>query len=286
MLLVFISVETRSQCVTLTAGSVYYKSNTGAAYDSVQLVVSQCNAANYDVYNNGMLYAPGYVVTVTGSNPTTNTGSKKVAILPNVAYMFQVKTTDGSCFSNFLAFTLPTVLPVKLLSFVAHTSGNKVTTSWIVESDQEADHYLVERSTDARNFTGVQLQFAANQSSRQTYTLSTNDVPTGIYYYRLKMVNKNGFVEYSNIVRVEIGSKKSDVSITVAPNPVVNQLTLRLDGKVLTTEKVRILDMFGKVVLSTSNQPIINVQNLSAGAYVVEILSKNGQTNRTKFIKE
>ena len=285
----FCATQTFAQCVNLAVGTFYPKANTpGAVSDSLQLIVSQCNANTYNVYNNGMLYAPGYTVTVTGTNPATNTGSTKVAVLPAVPYLFQVKTADGVCFSNYVAYP-NTVLAVKLLSFnTAVLDDKKVSLRWRVENDQDADHYKLERSPDGLEFKEVGLLFPKNVTTATEYSFTDQKPIVGVSYYRLKMVNINGKVEYSSVSVVHIG-KQSIGILTVMPNPAQSTMVIQVDGKALNgAERIRIFDMSGKVAMSTTTQnSTVDVQKLSPGVYMLEVTTAdNKQTTRTTIVRQ
>ncbi|MFN5704431.1 MAG: T9SS type A sorting domain-containing protein [bacterium] len=45
-------------------------------------------------------------------------------------------------------------------------------------------------------------------------------------------------------------------------------------------------DSFGKLILESSNNEIVNIQNLPTGLYHVTINTKQGKSYRSKFIKE
>lgn len=84
-------------------------------------------------------------------------------------------------------------------------------------------------------------------------------------------------------------------SITIYPNPVVEQFTVRYDG-VLKTDKqrLRIVSLTGQVLLSTSvrkeelaNGYVVNISGYTAGTYILEIAESNGRSVvKTKLIKQ
>lgn len=285
----FATMQTKAQCVNLALGTFYPKANTtGAVYDSLELIVSQCNANTYNVYNNGIIYAPGYTVTVTGTNPATNTGSKKVAVLPFVPYLFQVKTADGVCFSNYVAYNF-TVLAVKLISFNATVlNDSKVSLRWKVENDQDAAHYKIERSTDGVVFKEILLLFPTNQTTVTEYAFTDQKPIAGVSYYRLKMVNNDGAIKYSSVLVVNLGKKNAGASLTVMPNPTQSTLVIQVDGKVLTSaQKVRITDVAGKVITTTTTtNSTVDVQQLSPGIYLLEIMSSDNPKQTIRFVKQ
>ena len=69
------------------------------------------------------------------------------------------------------------------------------------------------------------------------------------------------------------GTKEVIENFNIYPNPVKDLLTI--DGNYIS---VTICDVFGKVVLSTGYQGIINLSDLSNGIYFVNINTKNETT--------
>jgi hypothetical protein len=74
-------------------------------------------------------------------------------------------------------------------------------------------------------------------------------------------------------------------NFTVYPNPATSQLQLQVpDG--VQIDKIAITDILGKQMLqSTENNTSINVENLSAGSYIVQAFSSDKKF-QTKFIKQ
>ncbi len=213
--------------------------------------------------------------------------------LPIGTFQYRIQYPDGSasggeCFSDVVTLTISGALPVRLLSFATTiTADAKVQISWQVELDTDADWYHIERSQDGTNFRTIDMVMPLNQSGAVSYAFTDATATKGsTYYYRLKMINKNGAVEYSKTAIVRMTERSNGVS--VLPNPVVDQLTIRLNGKQLTpTDVIRILDMSGRVVLQT--KPVngtISTDWINPGTYVLEITSADGTKRTTKLIKQ
>ncbi|WP_333661204.1 T9SS-dependent choice-of-anchor J family protein [Chishuiella changwenlii] len=69
---------------------------------------------------------------------------------------------------------------------------------------------------------------------------------------------------------------------TLYPNPAVDVLNIKSNAKVLSYE---IYDLTGRKVGAGSNSDKVNVSNLSKGNYIINIVTKDGNTT-TKFIKK
>ncbi len=110
----------------------------------------------------------------------------------------------------------------------------------------------------------------------------------GIRYYRLKKVDINGSISYSDIVSVKFGLSINK-ELMIFPNPVKNEINATWE----TTQPVDIdiFDLNGRLVKSFKN---INTQNFKtpfsdarSGAYFLKL--KNHKTKNTigisKFTK-
>ena len=70
--------------------------------------------------------------------------------------------------------------------------------------------------------------------------------------------------------------------LAVYPNPAVDVLNIKSNAKVLSYE---IYDLTGRKVGAGNNSDKVNVSNLSKGNYIINIVTKDGNTT-TKFIKK
>lgn len=79
-------------------------------------------------------------------------------------------------------------------------------------------------------------------------------------------------------------SSFNNMSVTVFPNPVSNQLNIRLSNNE-NIDKIIVTDLLGKEIISQKNTNQLSVENLANGIYLIEIFS-NDVILRTKFIKK
>lgn len=74
--------------------------------------------------------------------------------------------------------------------------------------------------------------------------------------------------------------------LTIYPVPADRQLNLNWNGRNVWIEQVRIIDMRGSVVTSQlGNNRSVNLQNLPAGTYILEIQLDTGQKGMYQIIK-
>lgn len=93
-------------------------------------------------------------------------------------------------------------LPVELTTFAAIGGNEKVTLTWITESELDNDAFLLERGTSAENMTLlVEIPGHGTSNQRHIYKYVDENVFNGqTYYYRLGDRDYNGVVTWHNTV--------------------------------------------------------------------------------------
>ena len=99
------------------------------------------------------------------------------------------------------ATTTTPVAPAKLVSNDGTISKNKVILNWVVDENETADQFEIEKSTDGKVFTMVALVFGTDQKATGKYQFYEK-VGNQKTMYRIKMVSKNHQSEYSAVVEI------------------------------------------------------------------------------------
>jgi hypothetical protein len=173
---------------------------------------------------------------------------------------------------------LITPVPLRLLSFNAWINNAKTLLQWQTSAEINTDHFEIERSEDGRNFTNTigRILAAGNSISERNYSLTDMQPVVGKNYYRLKMLDKDGAVSYSQ-VRLVVFSK-NDKQINIYPNPAKDLLNIEnnLAGKHL---QISITDITGKKLLQwqKTNASLLQIPmaNLSTGIYILQLNDGN-----------
>jgi len=126
--------------------------------------------------------------------------------------------------SNTVTFSVTSgsVLPVNMVNVKAYQKATgTVQVEWTTLTEINTERFEVERSTDGQIFTTVgSVSARGTNGVRENYNLLDHAPEQGSNYYRIKSIDKNGFVQYSNIIRVFVG--KASGQVTAYPNPVIN----------------------------------------------------------------
>ncbi|MEP6676451.1 MAG: choice-of-anchor J domain-containing protein [Ferruginibacter sp.] len=219
---------------------------------------------------------------VTCADGTGGTSPEVVnlsALTPNKHYFMRVYSY-GSGAANQGSFTivasLTSTIPVTLESFTAQRAGRINILNWSTAQEINSSYYVIERSSDARNYVSIgQVTAAGNSSSVTNYLFTDNNPPAGINYYRLRLVDKDNTNKYSVVRSVR---NEGIADIAIYPNPVNDQLKVSINADKAGTGSFVITDISGKIIYTKtlsiargSNLLPVNTGNFAAGAYIIKI---------------
>ncbi len=222
--------------------------------------------------------------------------SVKNDVRANPSYGFNITSDTASKGNNRFALIFTNAaanpLPVNFTNIGATKNGNSVAVNWHVTSEINIVSYQVERSTDAKSFVSINTVKASNSSSYQSDDNQLPEDATSLYY-RIKAVEKNGTVIYSNIVK--LSTDNSSIStINIYPNPVKDKINVSIAKSMINSNSyhVKVLSLAGKVVAefasisSVNNKLGIPAAHLASGVYMLDLTDENGNSQVKKFIKE
>jgi hypothetical protein len=165
-------------------------------------------------------------------------------------------------------------LPVNLISFEAIKQTKKVLLQWVTDNEQNADKFIVERSADGVHFITIGIVSAFNSSTKNNYDFTDLQPLSGLNFYRLKMMDKDGIFRMSPVRKINFDSDGED--ITVYPNPVVgNKLFISSSG---ITNRAVIFDAAGKLIRSytlNGRSNTLDLNGIAKGTYQIKIFTVN-----------
>jgi hypothetical protein len=186
----------------------------------------------------------------------------------------------GSCASASI------VLPVKLSNFSATTVSCINTLSWKLEVAADVQSQTIMKSTDGKNFTEI---FTINNNSTQVFTDEKNNAANT--YYRLKLTEKNGGINYSDI-KLAHNNCNQVSKLKIMGNPVKNELVALYETSNTNQKSIEILDVSGKRILNNGSlltysfgKINANVESLLNGIYFLKVTESNGKIVVERFIK-
>jgi hypothetical protein len=187
--------------------------------------------------------------------------------MTNTAYRFASPcAVSGPCLT----------LPINFKNFYGQQieATNKLT--WETALEENITEYIIERSSDAINFTEIGKALPYNQPSKYDFKDVTFK-PNIINYYKVTALEKDGKRKSTNTI--PIGGNYEDINVSeIYPNPIRDNFTLSYNAKIETEVFVSIKDMYGRVVKATQHsisvgntQTMINCPELTSGVYIVEV---------------
>lgn len=175
-----------------------------------------------------------------------------------------------------------TPLPVEWLDVSAVCERGDARVKWSTASEQNADHFTVERSFDGTSFYPIAtVQASGNSSTTKNYSWIDEDAYTGTSYYRIRETDFNGESSFSSQMTVNGCGTKNEMG--VYPNPSLGSFNVAITGSKDEEVVIVVVDMLGqefysKVTVLSSDQEVIAVDpanRLAAGVYTVIATSKN-----------
>ncbi len=117
-------------------------------------------------------------------------------------------TVTASSVIGFSDFTLEqgeSPLPVELLYFTPYPHQGKVIIHWATASESENSGFMVEKSTDCKNWIRVDfVEGAGNSQVRTDYSITDQNPFYGLSYYRLQQFDFNGIYQFLAVKPVNI----------------------------------------------------------------------------------
>lgn len=219
-----------------------------------------------------------------------------LALAPTTSFQFRVCTDfddpnesvtldSYQIFGDNCAFN--SFLPVELIRLYAKPAKDRIELSWASASEINFSHYEIEHSTDAKRFQTIhKTKSQAEGSSLRTlfYFWVHKEARIGDNYYRLKMVDKDGTFEYSQVVQATI-HQASDVQLF--PNPTTESFTLQ-NIYSTTPFQLTLMDLSGKTIKTWHNvtgERTFSIGELPKGIY--QLLYHDEQAyNSLRLVKQ
>jgi hypothetical protein len=183
----------------------------------------------------------GGSITGNGSN------SQDISIGVSVVYSGAMNTVPGP---QTVTETSP--LPVEWLSLRAtRNAEGHVLITWATASETDNDYFDVERSFDGSTYDVIgRVDGRGTTQEISDYQWIDKDAPANdLVYYRLRQVDFDGQYEYSKLMAVEPdGSITSGLTVSVFPNPAVDELHVDLGSDNKQPVDISFIDLLGNEV--------------------------------------
>ena len=236
------------------------------------------NDGTYDAFYGGsQATASPAVATVTITAPATVASVINTRLRVDDSALVSTDFEGGKTNGEVEDFQTSAPLPVELISFSGRLNECTPALSWTSATELDFDRYEIESSTNGADYDLEAVISGKGGSTTQSYTYEVREVE-GSAYYRLKMIDLDGTVEYSDILF--LFSDCSSVSnVEVYPNPVGqnNALTVNFNAAGRDAQ-LTIRDMLGRTVKQVTFNVVegeINTvhleSDLAPGTYTLQV---------------
>lgn len=183
-----------------------------------------------------------------------------------------------------------------LASFQAMYRKNAVDINWNIASDNHSELFEIERSMDGNSFEKVG-EVKAEDITSNDYAF-TDKVRDGVarrndLYYRLKQVDAAGRATYSKVLIVRTYESKSVTSVSVTPDPGVNDIQVNVQLKEKSFVVMRVTDNTGNEIIKktafgafgANTYNIEGTNQLQPGMYQLEVIINSNERLTMRLAK-
>lgn len=169
------------------------------------------------------------------------------------------------------------ILPVDLIRFTGHAKEGEAWLDWEIANPDRIYAYEIYRQSEY-NSEWKSIGNVLHEADKFYYHFVDQQPTRGNSYYRLKMIDLNGRLEYSDIVNVSFANTNLPIA-KIYPNPVIHQhVYLELVTHIEESLKISIVNTQGQIlntlVLETLGQTefiVLDVDGYVAGQYFLHI---------------
>ena len=188
------------------------------------------------------------------------------------------------------------VTPVKLSYFGVASSDGLVEVKWTTSIEENVNHYEIERSSDGKYFTTIGLVNSKGNSSTAVNYIFKDDAGklAGTVYYRLKSVDNNGALSYTEVSVINIKATRNIV-VNTYPNPLKSGQKLKLKYIAVKADNVvfGLTNTFGQKINNQVlpvnegiNDLTLNTGNLKSGIYYLSVIVNNTTVQNLPVVVE
>lgn len=298
-----------------TTGIISTVAGTGVAGfsgDNIQATSSRLNdpiavvvdaAGNIfigDTYNNRIrkVNSNGIISTIAGNGTAAYNGDNITATLATLNYpnglaldlVGNLLIADLGNHRIRRINNVGVILPLSLTKFTAQIQNGAGLLQWQTNNEINTQSFEIESSKDGVTYSSLGTVKANNTAGNHTYSFTDAVIKTGMTYYRLKMLDKDGKFTYSNIVSLK--SAIANIGLTLYPSPAKNAATLSFISTNAGSYTVRIADISGKMIrqingvaLTGINKLTLDLHNYVTGTYILSITNSEMIKASLTFIK-
>lgn len=234
------------------------------------------------------------IYDVTRTSPSTIFDTQWGTVRPNTIYsVFAAPDTVNNFAGCSSEATSAIALPVKWNYFFVNLSNGTPSINWSATQDAGTT-FEIERSYSGSEFAKINA-VTATTDNKADYSIADNNVNTqaAIVYYRIKAVEPNGTIKYSETKAVKF-SNKNGVTIQAVPNPFASQFTINYQSNERTTITIQVYGLNGQLQFAKTatvangynSITVTEAASLAKGMYMVQITKGAERIATERMIKQ
>ena len=153
--------------------------------------------------------------------------------------------------------TYALITPVELVFFEATVLEDRVQLTWQTASESNNLGFEIERKSSQTEFSNIGfVPGGGTTTTSQRYTFTDTDINPGEFFYRLKQIDTNGLVHFSETIRVTITPAQAFVLMPNFPNPFNPLTTIHYTVPKQSFIRIDVYNIQGQLVTTLVNQTV------------------------------
>lgn len=206
-----------------------------------------------------------------------------------------VQLMGTSIVSYWTLADLDNPIPVELVSFNADIDKGKVVLSWITATELNNSGWDIERKSESSTSEWTTIGFVTgkgNSTDLISYNFADTDVSYGVHQYRLKQIDFDGTIEYSNEIEIDLGMLPDNFTLNQNyPNPFNPSTIISFDVPQSSFINLSVYSILGEKVATLVNEFVeqgrynynFDASELTSGTYIYR-LSADGVSITKKMM--
>lgn len=171
---------------------------------------------------------------------------------------YRIDNISVECFSC--------VLPLEITAFTAEAKNQQVELTWNTLNEAETEYFIIEKA--ASNAIFMRADSVRATGFARGYYFTDENPTEGINYYRIKQVNRNGTVEYSETVSADVNLSEKLTATPISQGVIITGCHIN--------EEIAVADVSGHVIYTiTPSTPTCMISYVFTPGFY--LLYTNGQ---------
>jgi hypothetical protein len=175
------------------------------------------------------------------------------------------------------------MLPVKLSDFSVRASQTTVLVKWKTDMEQNADRFIIQRSTDGVYWQNAgEVKATGNSSVPVEYAFNDTRPGSPMLYYRLKIIDIDKYFDFSPVKTATLGI---DNQVIIYPNPAKEYFSITASSSSDLIQGVLLSDR-GSLLKKFEGKTHVRVEltGVPPGSYFIKLTTDSIEYRNFKLI--